>query len=130
MTAYGKKTRSYRPVYALCPFVIFTLLLYLNTTRMHSHTSIKILTESKAMQVLKLCKLTNQLRPHYCFRRDFSKCCVLCTSNVHLIVALGLCKGHYETYPYFIYFNRLMCSSWTEAHFSGIKIQSVLADKL
>ena len=39
------------------------------------------------------------------------------TKGVHLIVALRLCKAHYRTYPYFIHFNRLMCSLWTETQF-------------
>ena len=36
------------------------------------------------------------------------------TRGVHSIVALGFCKAHYETYPYFIRFNRLIYSPLTE----------------
>ena len=37
--------------------------------------------------------------------------------SIHLIVALGFCKGHYETYQYFIRFKRLMYSPLTEIQF-------------
>ena len=36
------------------------------------------------------------------------------TRGVHLIVALGSCKAHYETHPHSIHFNRLVCSPLTE----------------
>ena len=39
------------------------------------------------------------------------------TRGVHLIVSLGFCKVHYETYPHFIYFNRLVRSPLTEMQF-------------
>ena len=34
--------------------------------------------------------------------------------GVHLIVAVELCKAQYRTYPYFIKFNALMCSTLIE----------------
>ena len=34
--------------------------------------------------------------------------------GVHLIVAVELCKAQYRTYPYFIQFNSLMCSTLIE----------------
>ena len=44
-------------------------------------------------------------------------CYLLCTRGVHLIVALGFCKAHYEPYPLVINFNRLMCPPLTEIKF-------------
>ena len=32
------------------------------------------------MQVLKLCKLAYELRPHYCLEMIFSKCPILCSA--------------------------------------------------
>ena len=40
---------------------------------------LKIPTESKVMQVLKLCKLTYKPSLHYCFEMIFSKCHILCS---------------------------------------------------
>ena len=40
---------------------------------------LKIPTESKVMQVLKLCKLAYKPRPHYCSEMIFSKCHILCS---------------------------------------------------
>ena len=39
------------------------------------------------------------------------------TRGVHLIVALWVCKAHYNNYLYFIHFNRLVCSSLIEIQF-------------
>ena len=39
------------------------------------------------------------------------------TRGINLIVTLGFCKAHYETYAYFIHFNRSMCSPLTEIQF-------------
>ena len=41
------------------------------------------------------------------------------TRGVNLIVALGFCKAHYESYPYFIHFNMLMVSPLTEIPFKS-----------
>ena len=43
-------------------------------------THLKIPTESKVVQVLKLCKLAYKPRPHYCFEMIFSKCHILCSA--------------------------------------------------
>ena len=43
------------------------------------------------------------------------------TRGVLLIAALGFCKAHYSTNPYFIHFNRLMCSPLTETWFTVLK---------
>ena len=40
---------------------------------------LKFPTESKLMQVLKLCKLAFKPRPHYCLEMIFSKCHILCS---------------------------------------------------
>ena len=45
----------------------------------------------------------------------------LFTSGVHLIVVLGFCKPHYRSYPYFIPFKQLMCSTLTETQFLVLK---------
>ena len=42
---------------------------------------------------------------------------ILCTRGVHLIVALGFCKAHYETHPYSIHYNWSMCSPLAEIEF-------------
>ena len=41
---------------------------------------LKIPTQSKVMQVLKLCKLAYKPRPYYCFEMIFSKCHILCSA--------------------------------------------------
>ena len=43
------------------------------------------------------------------------------TRGVHLIVALGFCWVHYETYPYVIQSNWQMCSPLTETQFLVLK---------
>ena len=51
--------------------------IYEKTKMLKPH--LKIPTESKVMQVSKLCKLSYKPRPHYCFEMIFSKCHILCS---------------------------------------------------
>ena len=45
---------------------------------------------------------------------------------VRLIVALGFCKAHYETFPYFIHFNRLVCSPFMHVVIKFLVLESRL----
>ena len=46
-----------------------------------------------------------------------------------LIVTLGFCNEHYETYSYFIHFNVWMCSLFDRNAGSSLEIQSLNADE-
>ena len=60
---------------------------------------LKIPTESKVMQVLKLCKLAYKPRPHFCFEMIFSKCHILCR-----VISKQLKSGQLRVYMQMLYF--------------------------
>ena len=59
---------------------------------------LKIPTESKVMQVLKLCKLAYNSHPHYCFEMIFSKCHILCS-----VISTQLKTAQLSFYMYLSY---------------------------